>query len=78
MRDFEYYAPTRIIFGKDTHYQIGQLLKEKKCRKSNKKSLQNLRIPKNSSTFAPAFERESNQLPSVLSSSGLGQRPLTP
>ena len=33
MRDFEYYAPTRIIFGKDTHYQIGQLLKEKKCRK---------------------------------------------
>ena len=37
MRDFEYYAPTRIIFGKDTHYQIGQLLKEKKCRKEWRK-----------------------------------------
>ena len=33
MRDFEYYAPTRVIFGKDTHYQIGQLLKERNCQK---------------------------------------------
>ena len=28
MRNFEYYTPTRIIFGKDTHYQIGELLKQ--------------------------------------------------
>ena len=28
MRNFEYYTPTRIIFGKDTHYQIGDLLKQ--------------------------------------------------
>ena len=33
MRDFEYYAPTRVIFGKDTHIQVGRLLKEKHCRK---------------------------------------------
>lgn len=33
MRDFEYYTPTRVIFGKDTHLQVGTLLKEQKCRK---------------------------------------------
>lgn len=33
MRNFEYYTPTRIIFGKDTHQQIGSLLKEQHCRK---------------------------------------------
>lgn len=33
MRDFEYYTPTRVIFGKDTHFQAGTLLKEQGCRK---------------------------------------------
>ncbi|MGI6069766.1 MAG: iron-containing alcohol dehydrogenase [Blautia sp.] len=28
MRSFEYYAPTRVIFGKDTHMQAGALAKE--------------------------------------------------
>ncbi len=28
MRGFEYYTPTRVIFGKDTHLQAGTLLKE--------------------------------------------------
>ncbi|MCD7866708.1 MAG: iron-containing alcohol dehydrogenase [Clostridiales bacterium] len=31
MRDFEYYAPTRVIFGKDTHLQTGALLKAQGC-----------------------------------------------
>lgn len=33
MRDFEYYTPTRVIFGKDTHFQVGTILKEQGCRK---------------------------------------------
>lgn len=33
MRGFHYYAPTRIIFGKDTHYQVGELLKKEGCKK---------------------------------------------
>lgn len=33
MRGFNYYAPTRIIFGKDTHYQVGELLKKEGCKK---------------------------------------------
>ena len=33
MRNFEYYTPTRIIFGKDTHLQAGSLLKEYGARK---------------------------------------------
>ncbi len=33
MRNFEYYTPTRIIFGKDTHLQIGTLLQEQNCKK---------------------------------------------
>ena len=33
MRNFEYYTPTRILFGKDTHLQTGALLKEQGCRK---------------------------------------------
>ena len=28
MRSFEYYTPTKVIFGKDTHLKIGELLKE--------------------------------------------------
>ncbi|MDO4306915.1 MAG: iron-containing alcohol dehydrogenase [Eubacteriales bacterium] len=33
MRGFEYYTPTRVIFGKDTHLQVGTLLKEQGCHK---------------------------------------------
>lgn len=33
MRNFEYYTPTKIIFGKDTHLQIGTILKEQGCHK---------------------------------------------
>lgn len=33
MRNFEYYTPTRVIFGKDTHLQVGTLLKEQGCHK---------------------------------------------
>ena len=33
MRNFEYYTPTRIIFGKDTHLQIGTLLSQQNCKK---------------------------------------------
>lgn len=28
MENFEYFAPTRMIFGKDTHLQVGKLIKE--------------------------------------------------
>lgn len=28
MRKFEYYAPTRVIFGKDTHHKVGEIIKE--------------------------------------------------
>ena len=33
MRGFEYYTPTRVIFGKDTHMKAGELLKEYGCKK---------------------------------------------
>ncbi|MDO4338948.1 MAG: iron-containing alcohol dehydrogenase [Eubacteriales bacterium] len=33
MRSFEYYTPTRVIFGKDAHLQVGTLLKEYGCKK---------------------------------------------
>ena len=33
MRSFEYYAPTKVIFGKDTHLQVGSILKEYNCKK---------------------------------------------
>ena len=28
MESFEFYTPTRLIFGKDTHLQVGKLVKE--------------------------------------------------
>ena len=28
MRSFEYYTPTKVIFGKDTHLKVATLLKE--------------------------------------------------
>ena len=34
MRGFEYYTPTRVIFGKDTHLQAGERLKEYGCHKA--------------------------------------------
>ena len=33
MNNFSYYSPTQILFGKDTHLQVGQLLKEKNVKK---------------------------------------------
>lgn len=33
MRSFEYYTPTKVIFGKDTHLKTGALLKEKNYKK---------------------------------------------
>ena len=27
MQNFEFYAPTRMIFGKDTHKQVGKLVR---------------------------------------------------
>lgn len=33
MRSFEYFAPTRVIFGKDSHLQIGDILKKEGCHK---------------------------------------------
>lgn len=33
MRSFEYFTPTKVIFGKDTHLQIGTLLKDQHCKK---------------------------------------------
>ena len=28
MENFEFYAPTRMIFGKDTHLKVGKLIRE--------------------------------------------------
>lgn len=33
MRSFEYYTPTKVFFGKDTHLKIGELLKDYNCHK---------------------------------------------
>ena len=33
MRSFEYYTPTRVIFGKDKHLMAGSILKEYGCHK---------------------------------------------
>ncbi|MGI6007757.1 MAG: iron-containing alcohol dehydrogenase [Ruminococcus sp.] len=33
MLNFEYYAPTRVVFGKDTESQVGRLVKEQNCKK---------------------------------------------
>lgn len=33
MNNFEYYAPTRVVFGKDTEKETGRLVKEQGCRK---------------------------------------------
>ena len=33
MRSFEYFAPTKVIFGKDSHLQVGDILKKENCHK---------------------------------------------
>lgn len=33
MRSFEYFTPTRVIFGKDSHLQVGDILKKENCHK---------------------------------------------
>ncbi len=33
MQNFEYYTPTRVVFGKDTETEVGRLVKEQNCRK---------------------------------------------
>ena len=33
MRSLEYFAPTKVIFGKDSHLQIGDILKKENCHK---------------------------------------------
>ncbi len=33
MRNFKYYTPTQVLFGKDTHLQVGTLLKQQGCHK---------------------------------------------
>ena len=33
MENFNYYAPTNVVFGKDTEQQVGQLVKEQGCSK---------------------------------------------
>ncbi len=33
MNSFQYYTPTKVVFGSDTHHQVGKLVKEQTCRK---------------------------------------------
>lgn len=33
MRNFELYTPTKVVFGKDTHMQVGELVKAENCKK---------------------------------------------
>ena len=33
MRNFEYYTPTKVVFGKDAEKQTGVLVKEQNCKK---------------------------------------------
>ena len=33
MLNFEYYAPTKVVFGKDTEKKVGELIKEQGCKK---------------------------------------------
>lgn len=34
MENFNYYAPTKVVFGKDTEQQVGALVKEQGCKKA--------------------------------------------
>ena len=33
MHNFEYYTPTKVVFGKNTEAETGKLVKEQNCRK---------------------------------------------
>ena len=33
MLNFEYYAPTKVVFGKDTEKKVGELIQEQGCKK---------------------------------------------
>ena len=33
MQQFQYYTPTKVVFGKDTENQVGKLVKEQKAAK---------------------------------------------
>ena len=33
MNNFKYFAPTKVVFGKNTENEIGKLIKEQKCKK---------------------------------------------
>ena len=33
MYNFNYFTPTKVVFGKGTHEQVGKLIKEYKCEK---------------------------------------------
>lgn len=34
MFNFNFYTPTRVVFGKETEYRIGKLVKNVNCKKS--------------------------------------------
>ncbi|MBR4868382.1 MAG: iron-containing alcohol dehydrogenase, partial [Clostridia bacterium] len=33
MHSFQYYTPTKVVFGSNTHLQVGELIKDQNCRK---------------------------------------------
>ena len=33
MLNFEYYTPTKVVFGKNAEAQVGRLVKEQNCKK---------------------------------------------
>ena len=33
MKNFEYFTPTKVVFGKDTEKQVGELIKAQNCKK---------------------------------------------
>ena len=33
MNPFQYYTPTKVVFGSHTHLRVGKLIKEQNCRK---------------------------------------------
>ena len=33
MRNFTYYTPTKVVFGKDAELQVAKLIQAEKCRK---------------------------------------------
>lgn len=35
MNDFNYYAPTKVVFGKGAEQKVGNLIKEQNCKKGS-------------------------------------------